>query len=70
MIVKVHLMRKQITKQELQIHSNNFSFLQQTIGNLKHPNLLPFHKMINFEQDKQAVPDSLCEKDYLAVGRQ
>ncbi|CAD8127528.1 unnamed protein product [Paramecium sonneborni] len=71
LLLKVHLMRKQITLSELHIHTQNFQYLIEQLKN--SPNLMPFHNLINFGSTPKPQPSEAlieCNKDYLAVSRQ
>lgn len=48
LIIKMHLMRKQISQYEMNIHENNFLYMQELCGNRQKSNLLPYHKLVNF----------------------
>ncbi|CAD8193085.1 unnamed protein product [Paramecium octaurelia] len=71
LLLKVHLMRKQITLQELHIHTQNFQYLIDQLE--PFPNLMPFHNLINFGSTPKPQAFEMhfdCNKEYLAVSRQ
>ncbi|CAD8174312.1 unnamed protein product [Paramecium pentaurelia] len=71
LIVKVHLLLKQLTHNELYIHYQNFQYLIEKLE--PYPNLMAFRGLINFGKLEKPSPQEMqneCNKDYLAVSRQ
>ncbi|CAK94332.1 unnamed protein product (macronuclear) [Paramecium tetraurelia] len=71
LIVKVHLILKQLTHFELYTHYQNFQYLIEKLE--PYPNLMAFRGLINFGKLEKPSPQEMqneCNKDYLAVSRQ
>ncbi|CAD8127962.1 unnamed protein product [Paramecium sonneborni] len=71
LVVKVYLILKKLTHNELYIHFQNFQYLMEQFD--PYPNLMAFLGLINFGKIEKPSPQEMqneCNKDYLAISRQ